>query len=148
MHSLTSLHLKVENSFFELVILVNWDKTSNLLFPGRAYWMRMESLWTKEHIFIYLFWERERVCVSTCRRDKGRENLKEAPHPAWSPMRRSYLRTARSWLKLKSRVSRLTNWATQAPQRAHFIANILIQKQIFSFKMKNLSKESWLIMNK
>ena len=59
-----------------------------------------------------LFWEKERVsaCVSSGERQWKKENLKQAPCSALSPMHGLI-----SWPEPKSKVRCLTNWATKVP---------------------------------
>ena len=76
----------------------------------------------------YLFWERERTWIGEeqereeagerSRRERKTENPKQAlcyQHGAWRCD--SIPQTVRSWPEPKSRVRRLTDWATQAPPR-------------------------------
>ena len=68
-------------------------------------------------LFIFKCWERERVH----RQGRGREREGEGESQAGfalsvqSPLQNLIPRTLRSWPEPKLRVSRLTDWATQAP---------------------------------
>ena len=46
----------------------------------------------------------------------GIENLKQTPYWSWSPHTGLDLRTLRSWLNQKPKVTHLTNWATKIPR--------------------------------
>ena len=61
--------------------------------------------------FIYLFWEREKEAEWEGEREAQAGSMLSAQ----SPTRGSISRTVRSGPEPKSRVRRLTDWATQAP---------------------------------
>ena len=73
--------------------------------------------WMFMYLFVYSEREREREGASGGRaeREGERESQASLAPPAQSPTQDSNSWTVRSWPEPKSRVGRLTDWATQAP---------------------------------
>ena len=75
--------------------------------------------------FIFIF-ERERVCVCVHAskwkrgRDRETEDQNQSSLRVQTPLWGLNSQTGKSWPEPKSRVSRLTDWATQAPLEWHF----------------------------
>ena len=70
--------------------------------------------------FIYFEREREWVCMGVgAERERERESQAGSALSAWSPTWAFNSRTMRSWHELKSRVTCLTNWATQVASPSH-----------------------------
>ena len=85
---------------------------------NRLLYINLKSLFIIAiYIFLNLFIYFERVRVSE--QGRGRESQRGSQArsilPAWSPTWGSNSRTVSSWPEPKSRVKRLTDWATRAP---------------------------------
>ena len=110
---------------FDLVLRCPWLIDPLLLSFSQYKLSFSQTQWKTQITFetIYLFWEREDACMCVkCRRQRGREI---APSRPWqsvqSRMRSSVSQTVRSWPDLKSRVRRLTYWATLACWKFKFL---------------------------
>lgn len=72
----------------------------------------MLELWF--FLFLFFFKRRREWAGGGPERERERENLRQTPCLAWN-LTQAYLRTLRSWSEQESRVSCLTNWATEVP---------------------------------
>ena len=95
--------------------------------------------------FKVYFWEREQAGEG--QRERARERERERIKSrlwlsAQSPMQGLNPRTVRSWRESRSRVRRLTDWATQVPENLlHF--NLSIQGVESHIQMRRLGAVGW-----
>ena len=82
----------------------------------------------KRSLFLYFERESERTCTWGRGKERGRERASKTgcTLSAQSLMWGSISWTLRSWPELKSRVGRLTDWATPVPQITFFLSSQLV----------------------